>query len=94
MMNYVTIVSYTVGDNDNNSASFLLTRSLRQGDLLSPYLFLLCTEGFLAIMNDAKRTGMIRGTLVGRERLTVNHLFFTDDNILFGTITNEGALNV
>lgn len=65
VMNCVTTVSYTVGVNGNSSAFFLLTHGLRQGDPLSPYLFLLCAEGFSTILNDAKRSGLIRGAQIG-----------------------------
>lgn len=93
VMNYVTSISYIVGINCCASNLFIPSRALRQRDPLS-HLFLLCAKGFFAILNEAKKSGMIQGAQTGRERLAVNHLFFTDDNVLFGRATREGTLNV
>lgn len=51
-------------------------RGLRQGDPISPYLFLICTEGFSALI----RNGMVRGALhefrVTPNGVPILHLFF------------------
>ncbi|XP_012435546.1 uncharacterized protein LOC105762197 [Gossypium raimondii] len=40
---------------------------------------------------DAKEKGKMLGAPIGREKFSVNHLFFADDCILFGDASNEGA---
>ncbi|KAA3467739.1 reverse transcriptase [Gossypium australe] len=85
----VTSVSYSVSFNGVNSNWFSPSRGLRQGDPLSPYLFLICAEGFSTLLEDAKQKDRIRGASIGRERLSINHLFFADDCILFGDVTYE-----
>ncbi|KAL4334864.1 hypothetical protein GQ457_07G036340 [Hibiscus cannabinus] len=87
-------VSYTVGANGTASDVFFPTRGLRQGDPLSPYLFLFCTEGFSTVLNNAKTSGVIKGARVGRERLAINRLFFADDSILFGEASDDGARRI
>ena len=45
IMQCVSIVEYRVRTNAEESESFKPTTGLRQGDPLSPSLFMLCTEG-------------------------------------------------
>lgn len=91
IMRCVCSVSSFVSLNGSNSEWFSPSRGLRQGDPLSPYLFLICVEGFSTLINEAKQKGLMRGASVGRERLSINHLFFSDDCILFRDASNEGA---
>jgi hypothetical protein len=60
-MTCVTTVSYKIGVNGDYTDSILLTRGLGQGDPLSPYLFILCAEEFLALMENAEREGCTDG---------------------------------
>ncbi|OMO51274.1 reverse transcriptase [Corchorus capsularis] len=62
---------------------FYPTRGIRQGDPLSPYLFLLCMEGLSSLISAASRSGSIHGISISRSVPRVSHLFFSDDNILF-----------
>lgn len=71
--------------------SFKPTRGIRQGDPFSPYLFIICVEGFSRLLNKAKHENLIEEAKVGRGDLAITHLFFVDDSILFGTILMEGV---
>lgn len=59
------------------------TRGLRQGDPLTPYIFILCAEGLSSLINSAKNNGETRGVAISRGTL-VNHLLFADVCISFG----------
>lgn len=90
VMNYVKSVSYSVLLNGILRANFNLSRGLKQGDPLSSYLFLICAD-FSRLLNLAKQERKIEGAKVGRGGMTITHLFFADNSILFGRATNEGA---
>ena len=53
VMKCITSVTYLVIINCSVHGSIVPTRGLKQGDPLSPYLFLLCVEGFSALINEA-----------------------------------------
>ena len=59
------------------------SRGLIQGDPLSPYLFLLCANGFSSFVNDVARNNMLSGVSIFRGCPMVTHIFFTDDSLLF-----------
>ncbi|KAA3480947.1 LINE-1 reverse transcriptase isogeny [Gossypium australe] len=60
---------------------FSLSRGLRQGDPLSPYLFLICAEGFSTLLQYTNQRGCMAGALI-------------DDCVLFGDATHEGAKTI
>ena len=76
----------TVLVNDTPTEFFSTFRGLRQGDPLSPYLFVLIMEAFSSLISRAEDKGFIRGfKVMGRcgERVSVSHLLFADDTLLF-----------
>lgn len=64
-------------------------RGLRQGDPLSPYLFLICGEGFSSLLKVVKTNKSITGVRIARHAPLISHLFFADDNILFFQANNQ-----
>ena len=58
-------------------------RSLRQGDPLSPYLFLLCAEGFTSLLAKAEYDEKIHGVFICRKAPTISHLLFANNSLLF-----------
>ena len=83
IMMYVTTVSYSVLINGEPKGKIILTRGLRQGDPISPYLFLLCVEGLSAMLKREEGVGHIKGIAVSKGALRISHLLFTDDSIVF-----------
>ncbi|KAH1081982.1 hypothetical protein J1N35_021743 [Gossypium stocksii] len=77
--------------NGKISDRFHPSKSLGQGDPLSPYLFLLCTEGLLAILPKAQREGGLIGVKACRYGPRVNHLFFANDSLLFASTKRSEA---
>ena len=64
---------------------FPIERGLRQGDPLSPFLFLLAAEGFNVLMKALIDAGLFSGYSVGRDNaISLSHLQFADDTLIVG----------
>ena len=61
---------------------FTPRRGLGQGDPLSPYLFLLCTDGLSSLLLYEEEVGGIDGIRVCRNAPSVSHLLFADDSLI------------
>ncbi|XP_019191056.1 PREDICTED: uncharacterized protein LOC109185569 [Ipomoea nil] len=83
LMMCVTTVSYSVLVNGSRSDQIIPTRGLRQGDPLSPYLFIICAEELSLLLQQAQAKGEIHGCRVARGAPSITHLFFADDSLLF-----------
>ena len=53
IMHYVSSVSYSMIINGETFGHITPTRGIRQGDPISPYLFLLCAKGLSALIHEA-----------------------------------------
>ena len=58
-------------------------RGIRQGDPLSPYLFLLCVEALNCILSRAENSRVVTGVHNSKNGPRLSHLFFADDSLLF-----------
>ena len=82
-MQCISTVSYSVIINGETFGCITPTRGLRQGDPLSPGLFLLCAEGLSALIHQAARTKALSGISICRGYPSITHLFFADDSLLY-----------
>uniref|UniRef100_A0A7N2MU32 Reverse transcriptase domain-containing protein n=1 Tax=Quercus lobata TaxID=97700 RepID=A0A7N2MU32_QUELO len=89
IMGCVKTVSYSVLVNGEPCGMIQPTRGIRQGDPLSPFLFLLCTEGLNGLIKKAENNGEIHGFSLCRRGPKLTHLLFADDSLLFCRATIE-----
>ena len=69
--------------------SFNHSSDIRQGDPLSPYLFIMCMEYLGNLIEEKCSKGLWFPFKASRGNIKISHLFFTDDLILFAKLTNE-----
>ena len=83
VMKCFTTVSYSVRINGKPKGHIIPSRGIRQGDPLSPYLFLLCTEGLYTLIKREVENGSLGGVAVCHRGPKISHLFFANDSLIF-----------
>ncbi|KAL9420510.1 hypothetical protein AB3S75_038143 [Citrus x aurantiifolia] len=92
-MNCITTPSFSVLINGVPKGQIQPQRGLRQGFPLSPYLFLLCAEVFSNMLIQADQNQIIYG-LRFNSSLSISHLLFADDSLVFSRATQEDYSNL
>lgn len=59
------------------------TRGLRQGDPISPYIFIMCLNELSHDLHHAETDARILPINLGQKGFPLSHLFFADDSIIF-----------
>lgn len=83
IMQCITTVSYSFLLNGQAKGLVTPERGIRQGDPLSPYLFIICSEVLSGLCNKAQANGSLLGLRVAIGSPRVNHLLFADDTMFF-----------
>lgn len=90
----VTTISYSFLMNGLQFGRLVPERGLRQGDPLSPYLFICVVEAFIGLIDVAAQLGSIRGIQIARSAPVITNLCFADDTMIFCEATPEYAVNL
>jgi hypothetical protein len=80
----ISTVHFSILVNGSPSGFFPSSRGLRQGDPLSPLLFLIVMEALSKMLDKAVERGYLAGFQVdnlGHNALSISHLFFADDTL-------------
>lgn len=89
IMMCVTTVSYSFNINGDRVGRVIPDRGLRQGDSLSPYLFLFCAEGLSHLIQRAEHSKQISKFSLSKGGPPITRLFFANDSILFFKATAQ-----
>lgn len=76
-------VTYSILLNGQHHRLISPQRGLRQGDLLSPCLFLLITEGLHRFLKKVEDEDSLRGVSLCLASPCISHLLFVDDRLIF-----------
>jgi hypothetical protein len=85
----ITTTSFSILLNGGSYGFFHPQRGLRQGDPLSPFLFIMGIEVLSRLLLRAENTGQIHGIRAARGYTPITHLMFADDLLLFTRSSHE-----
>lgn len=94
IMACVSSVRFMVKVNGQRTGVFKLSRGLRQGDPLSPYIFIFVAEGLSKLLRRAVYNQELLDLKICRGAPGISHLLFADDSLLFFKATSSQALVV
>lgn len=90
----VTSVDYTIVHGEFEMGPIKPSRRLRQGDPLSPSLFIICVEGLSALIRNYETKKWLQGIRICRKVPTISHMLFADDNYLYCKAETGEAVKV
>lgn len=87
VMKFIQSVTYTFTHNGTEFGTVIPQRGPRQGDHISPYIYILCAEGLSDIIKRNEEAGLLHGCTVARRAHVLLHLLFDDDCNFFFRVT-------
>lgn len=83
LMACVKSVTYSFVSNRKVFGDVRPQRGIRQGDPISPYIYILCVEGLSSMLRRNEDAGLIHGVSIARGAPRISHMLFADDCYLF-----------
>ncbi|KAJ0780408.1 putative RNA-directed DNA polymerase [Helianthus annuus] len=80
--------------NGSPTFEFGCHKGMRQGDPISPFLFVIVMEALSCMFNKASSLGIVKGVSLPNEGPTITHLFYADDAIIMGEWSKDNIRNV
>ena len=94
VMECVTSAWMSILWNGEATTEFVPGRGIRQGDPLSPYIFVLCIEWLSHGISHAVREGSWKPIRLAKHGTPLTHLFFADDLLLFAEASIDQAYTI
>lgn len=79
----ISSAQFRILSNGEAGETFIPSRGIRQGNPLSPYLFILLANVLSHMVQNAVSDGNLKGIKLNPHCPTLSHLFFADDAIFF-----------
>ncbi|GER38816.1 RNA-directed DNA polymerase (reversetranscriptase)-related family protein [Striga asiatica] len=79
----ISTTSFSFNIGGQALGNIIPSRGLRQGDPLSPYLFIIVTEALSNLINKACVSSNYKGIQISKHSPSISHLFFADDALIF-----------
>lgn len=79
----IRTVTFSILINGHPTDLFHPSRGIRQGDPLSPYIFIICAEVLSGLITKSQQDGLIHGISIATNAPEITHLWYADDSILF-----------
>jgi hypothetical protein len=83
IMNCVKTVNCVIIVNGTLVRRIVPSRGIRQGDPLSPYLFILCAEALSSLLQHTNTIRKLTCVPTSKRGSRINHIFSADDSLLF-----------
>ncbi|XP_026459111.1 uncharacterized protein LOC113359741 [Papaver somniferum] len=90
----ISTVSYSILVNSSPGEMFFPTMGIRQGDCLSPYIFIICMEVLSQLLIKGENENVIQGFKLRKNSPPISHLCFADDCMLFSKASLTYARNL
>lgn len=83
IMTFISSVTYCFLHNGEQFGYVVPSRGVRQGDPISPYIYIMCVEGLSSIIRRNEEAGLLHGCRIATGAPVISHLLFADDCYLF-----------
>ncbi|GKD29318.1 putative RNA-directed DNA polymerase [Tanacetum coccineum] len=80
--------------NGSPSKEFKLSKGLRQGDPLSPFLFIISMEALHIAVMESRENGVFKGVEVRKNKVVISHFQYADDALLVGEWSELNITNL
>ncbi|KAI3815120.1 hypothetical protein L1987_14776 [Smallanthus sonchifolius] len=94
IMACVTSARSSVLVNGSPTSEFACYRGLRQGDPLSPFLFIISMEALTCVMKRALNLGLYHGLKCTASGPHLSHFLYADDVVFLGSWSDSNAKNL